>query len=320
MYVFAMSAKTLWSIVKINRREEDKDKGYQRTLSASRVKKIAKYLNEGHSIPGAILVSFDKSSVSANGSQITITNDRDAGWVIDGQHRLAGAHEADNDIEVPVVAYTALKPDEQIELFVTINREQKGVPTSLYYDLLKHLPGRLTETEILQDRANDLATALRQDDNSPFYQRIRVTTSPKQGQLSSTNVVRKLVPHLRRDGRLAQFNDEERAGILNNVYKALEQVFPEEYSKPDSVFMRTIGFGAILDALPVILDVTFRIAGTVTARVGDLVNTFTLVRSFDFGAWRQMGTGSAAEKQAADDLRTQLEDEAKAAKARGIAL
>ena len=30
--------------------------------------------------------------------------------------------------------------DDQVFQFVTINRTAKGVPTSLYYDLLKHLP------------------------------------------------------------------------------------------------------------------------------------------------------------------------------------
>src|SRR5436853_392131 len=64
MYLFPMSAKKLWSVVQINQRQEDKEEGYQRALSISRVNKIATYLDDGNAIPGAILISFDKAKLS----------------------------------------------------------------------------------------------------------------------------------------------------------------------------------------------------------------------------------------------------------------
>jgi len=312
MYLFPMSAKTLWSIVQIDRRQEDKDVGYQRALSESRVKKIAKFLDAGNAIPGAILISFDKAKESRGGAGIIIKNEPDAGWVIDGQHRLAGAHKAAKDVEIPVVALLGLNLTQQIDFFVTINREQKGVPASLYYDLLKHLPRTKTEAEAVQERAADLANTMKKDPDSPFHQRIVVTTSPKQGCLSLTNAVRKLSPLLKRDGRLAQFNDEVRAAILNNLYRALEQSFSREYGRPDSVFFRTIGFGALMNALPVIVDTTIRLAGKMDFRVAAMKDTLRLLGTFDFNGWREMGTGTAAEKQASDDVRERLAEEADA--------
>lgn len=320
MYLFAMSAKDLWSVVQVNQRQEDKEEGYQRAFSESRVNKIAQYLDGGNCIPGAILVSFDRAKLSTDGEKLVIENVDDAGWVIDGQHRLIGAHKAKAAVQVPVVAFLNLDQEQQIELFVTINREQKGVPTSLYYDLLKKLPRKLSDTEVLQDRANDLVTRLRQDDQSPFYHRIKVTTSPKQGELSSTNVIRKLTPHLKRDGRLASFKDEDRATILNNLYNALEQVFHKEYKRTDTVFFRTIGFGAILSALPAIIDATYRVTGRASLRVESIAKTLRLLKGLDFEAWRQMGTGTAAENQLADDLRTLLMEEAQSAAAKGVEL
>jgi DGQHR domain-containing protein len=94
MFVFCADAKTLWGILKINRRKEDKDEGYQRALSPARVKQIARYYDSGKAIPGALIVAFDKAKIEDGGKTIAITNDDDAGWVIDGQHRLAGAHES----------------------------------------------------------------------------------------------------------------------------------------------------------------------------------------------------------------------------------
>jgi len=312
MYLFSVSAKTLWSLVQIDRRQEDKDKGYQRALSESRVNRIAKYLSAGNAIPGAILISFDKGKESEDGKNLVIQNDSDAGWVIDGQHRLAGAHKADVDVELPVVALLGLNLTQQIDFFVTINREQKGVPASLYYDLLKHLPKTKTEAEAVQERAADLANTLIKDIESPFHQRIVVTTSPKQGNVSLTNVVRKLTPLLKRDGRLAQFNDEVRAAILNNLYRALEQAFPKEYQRPDSVFFRTIGFGALMNALPVIVDTTIQLAGTMDFRVAAMKTTLQLLNTFDFNGWREMGTGTAAEKQASEDIKERIAEEAAA--------
>lgn len=312
MYLFAVDAKTLWSLVQIDRRQEDKDKGYQRALSESRVNKIAKFLDAGNAIPGAVLISFDKGQASENGSCLTVQNESDAGWVIDGQHRLAGAHKAEVNVEIPVVALVGLNLTEQIDFFVTINREQKGVPASLYYDLLKHLPKTKTDAEAVQERAADLANKLRKNSESPFHQRIVVTTSPKQGNLSLTNVVRKLAPLLKRDGRLAQFNDDVRAAILNNLYRALDQTFSKEYQRPDSVFFRTIGFGALMNALPVIIDTTIRLAGKMDFRVASIKSTLHLLGTFDFNGWREMGTGTAAEKQASDDLKERITEEADA--------
>lgn len=318
MYFFPMSAKKLWSLVQIDRRQEDKDKGYQRALSESRVNKIAKYLNAGKAIPGAVLISFDKAQEKRNGAQLAIEDKPDAGWVIDGQHRLAGAHKASVDIDVPVVALLELNLTEQIDFFVTINREQKGVPASLYYDLLKHLPKTKTEAEAVQERSADLANTLKNDPDSPFHQRIVVTTSPKKGNLSLTNFVRKLTPHLKREGRLANFNDEVRTAIINNLYRAMEQCFPKEYERPDSVFFRTIGFGAIMNALPVIIDTTIRLAGDIDFRVPAMKETLNLLGTFDFAGWREMGTGSAAEKQASDDLKEKLSEETEAVASKQI--
>ncbi len=320
MFLFPIYAKMLWSLVQVNQRLEDKDEGYQRAFSESRVKKIARYFNNGNCIPGSILISFDKAKLSATGQELVIENVADAGWVIDGQHRLIGAHKADSDVKLPVVAFLDLSSEQQVELFVTINREQKGVPTSLYYDLLEKLPRRLSSAEMIQERANDLVRQLRRDDESPFYRRIKVTTSPKKGELSSTNVIRKLTPLLKRDGKLEIYSDEERAGILNNLYKALEEVFPKEYIRSDTVFFRTVGFGAIITALPTILDTTLRMTGRNIFRVENVAETLKLLNDFDFAQWRQMGTGSAAEKQASEDIRTRLEDESRAVKQQGIEL
>lgn len=184
-FMFKMKASALWPIVSINRRSEDEDKGYQRVLSSARVAAVANHIKAGYPLPNSILVALDKSTkFDAKSGNLTIPAGKNRGWVIDGQHRLAGAHEASDevDIELSVFAFVNVDIEFQVEQFVIINREAKGVPTSLVYDLLSHLPSLRTATEIAQERANEVATILRKDKESPFYGRIVIMNSPKAGR------------------------------------------------------------------------------------------------------------------------------------------
>lgn len=299
LYLFVTSAKKLWSIVDINRRAEDKDEGYQRTLSAARIAKIAHFIQGNNVLPTSVLINFDEGKFDKTSSTLLIPDKSNAGWVIDGQHRLAGAHESKVDICLPVVAFLKLSFEEQVECFVTINREQKGVPSSLYYDLLQHIPGGKTEKEMIQERVVDIAKMLRSDESFQFFNRIVITSSPKKGQISLTNFVRKVSPLVKRQGRLYMLPDVDRMGILNNYYKALANVFPKEYKLPDSIFFKTVGFGALMNALPTILDLTLQEFHGF--RVVDVTKTFKTIADFDFSDWRK-ASGSLAESAATSDL------------------
>ena len=304
LFLFISSAKKLWSIVDINRRIENKDEGYQRALSASRVKKIARFIENQNILPTSVLINFDKAQFDKNSSTLIIPNDPNAGWVIDGQHRLAGAHVSDTDIDLLVVAFKDLSFEEQVKSFVTINREQKGVPSSLYYELLHHLPPGKSEKEVVQERTADLAKALKMDEKSSFYNRIVTTTSPKKGQISLANFVRKVSPLIRRQGRLSTLSDESRFGILNNYYRALSNIFPHEFRRPDPIFFKTLGFGALIEALPTFFDLT--IQQYHGFRIADASKIFKSIEDFNFDSWREMGTGGAAESTAANDIMTEL--------------
>lgn len=304
LYMISASAKKLWSVVQINARDEDKDEGYQRVLSPSRLRAIATYISKGNPIPTSILVSFVKkgAKLSEDGKYLLVKDAPDSGWVIDGQHRVAGAHQVESEIQLPVVAFLGLDIDEQIEQFVTINREAKGVPTSLYYDLLSHLPKK-SPADAAKERAADLATEIKRDEESPFYGRIVVTTSPKKGEMSLNNFVRKIHPLLL-DGRaLHHYSAPEQAGILMNYYNGLRVAFPSLFVK-SSIFFQTIGFGALINALPTALHLC--LTQYKGFKVVDVAKMFKEVKHFDFASWEKLGTGSSAEIQAGDDLKQEL--------------
>jgi DGQHR domain-containing protein len=155
LFVFKMKASLAWKIFSISRKEPDANKGYQRFLSEARVSSVANYIDSKNPIPVSLLVAIDNGKFDGKKSTLTIPHGTDIGWIIDGQHRLAGAAEAakkGHDIELIIVAFLALDDRHQIQQFVTINDEAKGVPRSLLLNLLKQIPDKTCKSKQMKDR------------------------------------------------------------------------------------------------------------------------------------------------------------------------
>jgi DGQHR domain-containing protein len=304
-YAFTLKASKLWPMVSINRRSETEDRGYQRVLSNARVEAVANHIRSGRPIPNSVLVSLDGATYDEAAGKLSIPAGEDIGWVIDGQHRIAGAHEAasDFDIELCVFAFVGVDEEFQIEQFITINREAKGVPTSLVYDLLSHLPNRKRPGDIATERAAEIANELRHDPKSALYNRIVVTQSPTKGKISITNFVRKIQPHVHPErGVLRVFTLPEQQAIIANYFAALKRVYPDQWGKTDNIFFRTVGFGAMMNMFEEIFTITTTSSGGFT--VHDIEATLSGVKHFEFASWEAGGSGNKAEMDAAAEFRT----------------
>lgn len=304
LYSFVMSAKDLWEIASINRRERDKETGYQRVLPQSRVSAISEYITAGWNIPNSVILALEGAKYDDKTKTLRIPAGENVAWVIDGQHRLAGAHEAMTankalHYEFPVVAFTDLDEDQQVEQFVTINREAKGVPASLVLDLLDRIPKK-KPADLANERAADIAKSLDRDASSPFFQRI-VIDRPQGRQVSLVNFTRKVAPLVNVErGRLRGFSFEQQKLILENYFLAIRDVFRSEWEKKEAIFFKTVGFGAMLNVFEEIFNVTTEQKGSFT--VEDAVDTLKLVADFEFDQWAAHGTGTKAESEAAKDF------------------
>jgi DGQHR domain-containing protein len=309
LYMFSAPASELWDFLAINRRVEDKDEGYQRAISSGRVAAIARFFAAGNTIPTALIASLDTGAAfDQTSGELVIPAGSDVGWVIDGQHRLAGAHQATKNgvnVNIPVVAFIGLSLEEQINQFITINREARGVPTSLYLDLLGYLRNKRPQDEA-KERASDIAIQLRRDETSPIYDRIVVTRSPKSGEISLNNFVRKVAPLIIRDrGFLSNYFELEQRKIIDNYFKGMRNVYHEEFRRIDPIFFRTIGFGAMLNALPIFFSTC--LAQYKGFSADDATKAFREIGDLPFENWREMGSGNAAEVQAGEDVKAAIE-------------
>ncbi|MCY4298849.1 MAG: DGQHR domain-containing protein [Flavobacteriaceae bacterium] len=128
---------------------ETESPAYQRLLVPSRLRNISKFIEDGGFFPNSIIVNFKiddkvrlnfKSSSSENLDSnakfgvLSIPNMYATAYIIDGQHRLYGFSNIDEEIKnstVPVVAFINLTSDEQLDMFLDINQNQKKISTKL---------------------------------------------------------------------------------------------------------------------------------------------------------------------------------------------
>jgi hypothetical protein len=165
------------------------------------------------------------------------------GWQARGEAVAEG-----HDIDLVVVAFVGLDERHQVQQLVTINDEAKGVPRSLLLNLLKQIPDKSLQQQA-NERAVDIAGQLNVDTQSIFFQRIASITAPRIGQISDVNFTRKIAPLVHPEkGILKIFPLPDQIKIIDNYYTALRDIFLEEFRKANSLFFRTIGFGATLNA------------------------------------------------------------------------
>lgn len=188
-YSFVSTPKQMLKIAFVNHRSLNDPSGapsYQRLVSRTRLRQIGKFITDGGFFPTNILVNFvrkctfeqkatDAETNVAFGDLILPNRYRSA-WVIDGQHRLYGYAPLKEDFlsqNVMVVAFEGLKKEEEANLFVTINHEQKSVPKTLLDDLEGELKwGSDKPSERIGSIAARLIGRLNNDIGEPLYGRV----------------------------------------------------------------------------------------------------------------------------------------------------
>lgn len=161
--------------------------GIQRQLSASRVRKLKKYVTTSDAtFPTAVILAI-RSYASSQGNDDTdgpelnvrfdeqegslfIRPDKGVAKIIDGQHRIEGlADLKDSDFEINVAIFVDMAIEDQAMVFATINLQQTKVSKSLAYDLYEY------EKQLSpQKTCHDIARLLNADNDSPFKGKIKV--------------------------------------------------------------------------------------------------------------------------------------------------
>ena len=280
IYYTKMMSNNILSLTKFNRAlfevsQNDTNDGYQREPSSERIKNIALYCNDPDaSFPTPIIISANSNSVEFNYEKntITIKEDSEFGEIIDGQHRLLGIQKSEIIFELPVVIMFDLTKEEKAYIFSTINSNQVKVPTSRIYNLYG-----LSKKRSPYKTCHEIARALNRDENSAFYQRLKMLgkKTHEQSTISQGTFVKellKLISSNPQEDEIDLKNGETIAGlkainyplraffinekdnmiykIMMNCFNALADVFEDEWNEPDDyILSKTIGYTGIMRSL-----------------------------------------------------------------------
>lgn len=167
-------------------RIDDPIQGFQRRVSQERAKQIATaVLDQGRTFPNAIVLATNVRNIELSRNKLQLP-DRIKFLVVDGQHRLWAQHFSNFEANYCCLIHFGLIEEDMARLFVEINDNQKRVPSSLRWDLVRLVRA---EDDPHGVRAVDLIYELNRKKRSPLRQRIDLTgeqheISLKQGSIA----------------------------------------------------------------------------------------------------------------------------------------
>lgn len=257
-FIGKLPASIITAVSYASTRGVDKEEGaVQRILNSRRISSIKEYiLNVGH-LPSAIVLNWTKDNIAERNGKLTISIEEKSAQLIDGQHRIAGLRAAINEnrdiekLEIPVSIYIKLSTKKCADIFLSINTEQKPVPRSLVYDLY----GIADENVIDQAaaRARDIATALNEDEDSPYRELIKFPGSPvRKGGIALSTAVSALKPLVEDKGDLEQrgiIELEMQKKVIINWFKVLQKAYGERWFENTNAFMYASGFSGAINFL-----------------------------------------------------------------------
>lgn len=296
-YSAVVSGKQLLPSCFVSRRTDDPKEGFNRSLSRSRAIDIARYLDRGFSIPTNIILSAQtEAAVHFSKGKISWNDVRGASFlVIDGQHRLFSMEHSEQDFQFVVAIYDQLSRQDEVQLFIDINTNQKGVPPALLLDI-KQLAG--TETTV-EERLRRLFDLVSTDRTSPLYGRFS-PASKVAGSISRVTFNTALKKSLEA-GVLASMPVEDQARLVVNYLIASDRVIVSSGARNNDLTKATI-LQAFFEVFNEVADQTVVRSGSL--RPDALTETLAALSSLDFDAY--LGSNRPSKAKLVADMRSAL--------------
>jgi DGQHR domain-containing protein len=255
-FTFVMGSKTLRQISSVSTRTGETPEGYQRVLSAKRLSDIGTYIKGKRStFPGSIIVNLGKDAAfhpgkTADFGTLDIPDEPSAAWVIDGQHRLWGFEKSGGkEFDLVVCAFIGLTPNDQAKVFIDVNSNQKGVNSSLLYDLID----LVRDAGFVDQRAHEMVRALNDDEDSPWAGNIKMLGTGA-GIITQAGFMRPLTAQLKNTASpFSQYNEGEQVQVLKTYFTTFSKLFPDAWLSKKHILCKTLGVSAMLSALPTVL-------------------------------------------------------------------
>jgi DGQHR domain-containing protein len=229
-------------------RIRDPQKGFQRVVREERARQIAiNVLNQQRTFPNAIVLATNIRSLSLVDHELELPP-KTRFLVVDGQHRLWAQKFSEFEATYACVIHTGLSEVDMARLFLEINDNQKRVPSSLRWDLVRLVR---PDDDPHAVEAVELVYELATNEKSPLYQRIDLTGEQAEINLKQGSIapeIKSLVSSKR--GNLKGAGFEVQYETLTRFLSALRSVDPDGWRSAQSPLVKARVLRALLRSIP----------------------------------------------------------------------
>lgn len=225
--------------------------GFQRIVNEQRAKEIARTVIETRqTFPNAITLATNLASFEIQDGMLVLPHDS-MFLVVDGQHRLFAQKFAAAEALYSCVVHMDRTEQQMARLFLEINDNQRRVPSSLRWDLVRLVRSEDQATQMTGDLVYELAT----NKESPFYSvGIDLTGEQKDGSIKQGSLapeIRALVSRLLKKNKDLPFS--EALEVLMKYFTAVRSLDPDGWGTQQSPFYRARVLRALIRVLSDIL-------------------------------------------------------------------
>lgn len=346
----------------LERKESEIDtKSFERKLDKTRVKQITKFLStdEYALFPNSVIVMCDlindnvdvpagtrimdiadligegkenlaflQDTQETDGQTVLyIPDNRNALLIIDGQHRIKGLENAEeeviNDYDVLVSFIVGFDRAVVAKLFYTINYTQKPVNKSLLYHLMGEFSHKLNKRTFL----HEIVRVLNEFGGSPLYKRIKMLGTVdysadyeirEKMTISQAFLIDYLIRSIDADAKVGLYppiflpyyeKEEKQVEIIRflmNYFGAIRELNKNDWDNPkQSILCKTIGIGAFIRVMYLIFvkmfveDFKLDILKIENVTVSDIMNKIDGSQKLDFstdGPYGKAASGGSLNK------------------------
>ena len=274
LFLFSVDAKTICQQVGVKQMTwqggQYPPEGFQRPLDSKRVVQIAIYLNNNRILPNALVVAFEKGTltfeampgldkdpiqvgkiilngklIQTNGETHLLPEDQRIGYVIDGQHRIKAIEASiveEGTFPIVISAYCGVDAEFQLSQFYVLNQTVQISPSllALLRTMLKIVPA---PKEARKQAISSVRELLQNKPSSPFEPGVYMKVSKilKHGNIDIT-VVERMIDHAIQRTSLkhkwnpdpSQIPDVDFEYIAQSLFvfwKAVQETFPSYWGR-----------------------------------------------------------------------------------------
>ncbi len=216
-------------------RIRDPQAGFQRMVRKRRAREIAlAVLDQRRTFPNAIVLATDNNCIDIDSGQVNIPDDARF-LIVDGQHRLWAQHFSTFPASYACLIHTGMSVEGMANLFLEINDNQKRVPSSLRWDLVRLVR---PDDDPEATAASEIVYLLATEDESPFFQRIDLTGEQSELQIKQGSLAPEFKSLLSRRSPLRGLDFQQQYDVILEYSIAIREIDADNWGMPHSAFFK----------------------------------------------------------------------------------